>query len=112
MMNGVRICETEIMRDPLCLVQQDNLKILLEEEMQENVQYFTLAQIRNQDLKLDGSRFITFDVLENQDLTTVVRFNFRSEEKSSLDRIGRNGKRTFLGIKLQGSGSWNCRQYQ
>ena len=41
--------------------------------MQENVQYFTLAQIRNQDLKLDGSRFITFDVLENQDLTTVVR---------------------------------------
>ena len=34
MMNGVRICETEIMRDPLCLVQQDNLRILLEEELE------------------------------------------------------------------------------
>lgn len=81
MMNGVRICETEIMRDPLCLVQQDNLKVLLEEEMQESVQYFTLTQIRNKDLRLDGSRMITFDVLENQDLTTVVHFILSQRKK-------------------------------
>lgn len=81
MMNGVRICETEIMRDPLCLVQQDNLKIFLEEELNEQVQYFTLAQIRNRELSLDGSRFITFDVLENSDLNTVVQFILQQRKK-------------------------------
>ena len=81
MMNGVRICETEIMRDPLCLVQQDNLKVLLEDELGEQVQYFTLAQIRNKDLSLDGSRYITFDVLENSDLNTVVQFILEQGKK-------------------------------
>lgn len=81
MMNGVRICETEIMRDPLCLVQQDNLKILLEEKLNVQVQYFTLAQIRNKDLVLDGSRFITFDVLENNDINTIVEFILQQKKK-------------------------------
>lgn len=81
MMNGVRICETEIMRDPLCLVQQDNLKIFLEDEMEEQVQYFTLAQIRSKKLSLDGSRLITFDVLENSDLKTVVQFILQQGKK-------------------------------
>ena len=81
MMNGVRICETEIMRDPLCLVQQDNLKILLEEKLNVQVQYFTLAQIRNKDLALDGSRFITFDVLENNDINTIVEFILQQKKK-------------------------------
>lgn len=74
MMNGVRICETEIMRDPLCLVQEDNLKTLLETEMEESVQYFTLAQIRSRKFSLNGSKLLTFDVLENDDMDAVVRY--------------------------------------
>ncbi|MGI6069711.1 MAG: four-carbon acid sugar kinase family protein [Blautia sp.] len=74
MMHGVRICETEIMKDPLCLVQQDNLKIMLEEELQEPVQYFTLAQVRSRDFHLDDAHIITFDVLENRDMDAVVQF--------------------------------------
>ena len=81
MMNGVRICETEIMRDPLCLVQQDNLRILLEEELEEPIQYFTLAQIRNKDLKLEGPRILTFDVLENVDLKNVVEFVLQQKKR-------------------------------
>ena len=81
MMNGVRVCETEIMRDPLCLVQEDNLKVLLEKEFQEPVQYFTLAQIRNRNLQLDGSAFITFDVIENSDLMTIAEFVLRQKKK-------------------------------
>ena len=81
MMNGIRICETEIMRDPLCLVQQDNLRLLLEEDLGKKVQYFTLAQIRNHELELDGSRIITFDVLENSDLNAVVDFILRQGKK-------------------------------
>lgn len=74
MFNGVRICETEIMRDPLSLVKEDNLKKLIETEMGEKAQYFTLTQVRNEDFALDGSKFITFDVLQNRDLEAVVRF--------------------------------------
>lgn len=81
MMNGVRICETEIKRDPLCLVQQDNLKVLLEEEFQESVQYFTLAQIRNRQLVLENATFITFDVLESSDLYTVTEFILKQDKK-------------------------------
>ena len=81
MMNGIRICETEIMRDPLCLVKEDNLKKLLETEMEEPVQYFTLAQIRSGKLELDGSGLITFDVLNNEDMDTVVRFILSKKKK-------------------------------
>ncbi len=81
MMNGVRICETEIMRDPLCLVQEDNLKTLLETEMGEPVQYFTLAQIRSRKFELDGSKLITFDVLENEDMDAVVRYILSQNKK-------------------------------
>ena len=74
MMNGVRICETEIMRDPLCLVREDNLKVLLETELEEPVQYFTLAQIRSNHFEMTGAKVITFDVLENEDMDAVVRY--------------------------------------
>lgn len=72
MMNNVRIRETEIMRDPLCLVKEDNLKILMETEMGEPVQHFYLHQVRSGKLEFDGSRIITFDVIDNKDLDTVV----------------------------------------
>ncbi|MDD2981215.1 MAG: four-carbon acid sugar kinase family protein [Hespellia sp.] len=81
MFNGIRICETEIMRDPLSLVKEDNLKKLLETEMQDAVQYFSLNQVRSGQLELDGSKYITFDVLENRDLEAVVRFVLNSGKK-------------------------------
>lgn len=72
MMNNVRIRETEIMRDPLCLVKEDNLKILMETEMEETVQHFYLNQVRSGKLEFDGSRIITFDVIDNKDLDVIV----------------------------------------
>lgn len=73
-MNGTRVCETEIMRDPLCLVTDDNLVSLMEEAMEEPVQYFNLTQIRQNKLKLNGARVITYDVLENSDMEKMVSF--------------------------------------
>lgn len=81
MFNGVRVCETEIMRDPLSLVKEDNLKKLMESELQEPVRYFTLEEVRNGDFKLEGERIITFDVLENRDLDAVVNYVLRLGKK-------------------------------
>lgn len=80
-MNDKRVCETEIMRDPLCLVQDDNLISLLEVEMEEPVQFFSITQVRQNKLKLNGSRFITFDVIENADMDKVVRFLLNTGKK-------------------------------
>ena len=52
--------------------------------MEEPVQYFTLAQIRSGKLELDGSGLITFDVLNNEDMDTVVRFILSKKKKGAL----------------------------
>lgn len=81
---GKRVMETEIMRDPLCLVQDDNLKTMIETEMGESVQHISLTDVRNKSFSLDGSRFITFDVLENKDLDHVVEFILKQTDKKIL----------------------------
>jgi len=81
MLHGVRVCETEIMRDPLSLVKEDHLKTLLECELNTPVRHFTLAEVRSGNPKMDGSRIITFDAIENRDLDYVVRFILRLKKK-------------------------------
>lgn len=82
--NGRRVMETEIMRDPLCLVKDDNLKSMLETEIGESVQHISLSDVREQNFHLDGSRFVTFDTLENSDLDYVVSFILKQTDKKIL----------------------------
>jgi len=82
--NGKRVMETEIMRDPLCLVKDDNLKSMLETELGESVQHIPLENVRNMDFQLDGSRFITFDVMENKDLDHIISFILKQTDKRIL----------------------------
>lgn len=74
MMNGVRVMETEIIRDPLCLVMEDNLQKLIEKEMQIPVTHFSLSQIREGKMEAGQARVLTFDVLDNQDFDRAVAY--------------------------------------
>ena len=81
MMNGVRITETEIMKDPLCLVTEDNLEKLMKKEMEEPVVHFSLNEVRNQTMDVGQAKIVTFDVLENSDLNVVVEYILSLKKK-------------------------------
>ncbi|OUO79675.1 hypothetical protein B5F53_06905 [Blautia sp. An249] len=81
---GKRVMETEIMRDPLCFVKDDNLKSMIEKEMKETVQHISLTDVRNKSFHLNGSRFLTFDVLDKRDLENVVEFVLKQKDKKIL----------------------------
>jgi D-threonate/D-erythronate kinase len=74
LMNGVRIMETEIMRDPLCLVTEDNLEKLMQKEMNEPVRHLSLTEIRDGKMDVGDAKIVTFDVLENADMDAVVNY--------------------------------------
>ncbi len=81
---GKRVMETEIMRDPLCLVKDDNLKSMIETELGVSVQHISLTNVRNNTFTWDGSLFVTFDVLENADLDKVIAYMLKQKEKKIL----------------------------
>lgn len=74
MMNGIRIMDTEIMKDPLCLVTEDNLEKLMQKEMKDSVIHFSLDEIRSNKMNIGDAKIVTFDVLENSDMNTVVEY--------------------------------------
>ena len=81
MMNGVRILETEIARDPLSRVKEDHLKTLLEQSMNEPVRHFTLEEVRNEGLVLGEERIISYDMSTGEDIEKVVRFVLGTDKK-------------------------------
>lgn len=81
MMNGVRITETEIMKDPLCLVTEDNLETLMKNQMEDTVVHFSLNEVRNNTMDIGKAKIITLDVLENSDLNAVVKYILSLEKK-------------------------------
>ena len=81
MMNGVRITETEIMKDPLCLVTEDNLEKLMRNQMEDAVVHFSLNEVRNNTMDIGDAKIVTFDVMENSDLTKVVKYILSLEKK-------------------------------
>lgn len=81
MMNGVRITETEIMKDPLCLVTEDNLENLMKTQMEDSVIHFSLNEVRNNTMNIGQAKIVTFDVLENSDISAVVKYILRLRKK-------------------------------
>ena len=70
-LNGVRITETEIGRDPKKPVTQDNLKQLLSRAFEEKIVHINLDRIRN-GFSLDETRIYTFDAESNNDLLQII----------------------------------------
>ena len=80
-LNGKRLLETEIANDPLCTIETDHLISFLKTEFEEPIQFFSLSEIRNHQLKLNGSHYLTFDVETNTDMKNVIETVLASEKK-------------------------------
>ncbi|WDC84764.1 four-carbon acid sugar kinase family protein [Caloramator sp. mosi_1] len=72
MINGIPVTQTEIARDPNKPVRIDNLKILLEEELNESVRHISLKELSMNYIDLDA-RILTFDAVSNEDLMAIIQ---------------------------------------
>jgi len=69
MLNGKPITETEIAKDPIAPVREDNIKKLLETVFDEPVMHTGL----NAEINLNTGRVHTFDAVTNEDMKRVVK---------------------------------------
>lgn len=71
LLNGIPISQTEISQDPKKPVKIDNIKNLLENEINEEVTHVFLNELREGNINYN-SRVLTFDVTTNEDLVSIV----------------------------------------
>ena len=71
-LNGIRITETEIGKDPKKPVTQDNLKQLLSGGFEERIVHLNLYRVRD-GFSLDEARIYTFDAENNNDLLQIIQ---------------------------------------
>jgi len=72
MLQGKPITETELAKDPIAPVREDNLKKILEAVYDEPVTHIGLEDIENGNITLDGGRVYTFDAAANAHMRKVV----------------------------------------
>ena len=71
-LNGIRITETEIGKDPKKPVTQDNLKQMLSGVFEERIVHLNLYRVRD-GFSLDEARIYTFDAENNNDLLQIIQ---------------------------------------
>ncbi|MBR1814517.1 MAG: four-carbon acid sugar kinase family protein [Lachnospiraceae bacterium] len=71
-LNGVRLTETEIAKDPRKPVREDNLQKILQKVYQEAVTYVSLDQVRKKEFPFDAGRVFVFDAKTDVDLRTII----------------------------------------
>ena len=71
-LNGTRITETELARDPRKPVLQDDIAQLLRDEYDEPVGTLHLDQIRSGAIDLSGARLWACDAVSDEDMRTVI----------------------------------------
>ncbi|MCL2852397.1 MAG: four-carbon acid sugar kinase family protein [Defluviitaleaceae bacterium] len=72
MLQGKPITETEIAKDLIAPVREDNLKKLLEAVYDEPVTHIGLNDVESGGIKLDSGRVYTFDAVTNAHMRAVV----------------------------------------
>lgn len=71
-LNGTRITETELARDPKTPVREDNIKKILEQVYDEPVAHIGSEIVSSGKIDLSRGRIFTFDAATNADLRTIV----------------------------------------
>ncbi|MDD3140671.1 MAG: four-carbon acid sugar kinase family protein [Lachnospiraceae bacterium] len=80
-LNGIRLMETEMVRDPLSPITTDNIVTLLEKGYNEKVNHHTLNEIRTGKIDVTEGKFHTFDVTETRDLQLIADSILKLDEK-------------------------------
>lgn len=79
-LNGTRITETELAKDPKKPVKEDHIGRLLEKVYTEPVNLITLEEIHQENLDFSRGRLYACDAVTNKDMQTVLK------EASKLDK--------------------------
>lgn len=81
MLNNVPISETEMARDPLKPVKEDNITKLLEKVYNEEVIHISLDEIQNNQMDFTKGRIFTCDAVTNDDLKSIIKTAIQTEKR-------------------------------
>lgn len=91
-LNGKRILDTEIAKDPKNPVIEDNICILLQKCFEEKVIHYNISEIRDDKIDLNNGRIYSFDVENNDDMIKIVSEVLVTGKKNLMGRLSRNGR--------------------
>lgn len=81
LLNGVKVSETEIGKDPKTPVHESNIKKLLQAGFDKEVVHFNLENIREGNLNLAGGGIYTFDTEAEEDFKYIIKAAANSGKK-------------------------------
>lgn len=73
MLDGVPITCTEMAKDPIKPVKEDNITRILESVYDEEVIHINLDMLKNQKMDFSSSRVFTFDAVTNEDMRYIIK---------------------------------------
>lgn len=82
MLNDVPITYTEMAKDPLKPVMEDNITRILESVYSEKVIHFNLDSVKNQLMDFSSGRVFTFDAVTNEDMKNIIKAAMNTGKKT------------------------------
>lgn len=73
MLKNIPITGTEMAKDPIKPVKEDNITKILEKVYSEKVTHISLEKVEAQDIDLSNGRVFTFDAVTNQDMKNIIK---------------------------------------
>lgn len=81
MLNDIPIAKTEMAKDPLKPVFEDNITKILEKVYVEKVKHFNLQDVRNNEINFSSGRVFTFDAVTNEDMKIIIKTAINTNKK-------------------------------
>lgn len=81
MLNSIPITKTEMSKDPIKPVKEDNINSIIKNNFDEEVVHIYLNEIRKNSINLSRGRIYTFDAETNDDLVKIVKESIKSNKK-------------------------------
>lgn len=84
MLNGKRVTETEVARDPKTPVKEDDLRVILKSVYSEEVTHIGVKELEDSKIDFGTGRVFTFDATTNKHMELVVLAALKSGRKKIL----------------------------
>jgi uncharacterized protein YgbK (DUF1537 family) len=81
MLNDVPITYTEMAKDPLKPVKEDNITRILESVYDEEVFHINLDSVKSKQIDFSSGRVFTFDVVTNEDMRNIIKAAMNTGKK-------------------------------
>lgn len=81
LLNDLPITQTEMAKDPLKPVKEDNITKILEKVYSEKITHYNLNSIRSNKIYFSTGRIFTFDAVTNDDMKTIIKVAINTGRK-------------------------------